>query len=265
MLQEHLCKDFMQGACRRSACPNAHGFVEIRDAMNDASPICWRWLEGRCHVPHCKYAHTFRRHHASQRSSMDSSMSKGRSSMDRRRSFNSIPDNSRRDGRRRSSLSNAFTGSGDPNQLDGPADHLHTALDSALTQQAKAPIRPVHARKSMDRSFQKGNSHNTDRSLTENVPARPWIAMARASAAKNGKSHGFSGGESFTRSAHGSSGSGDENVNGKVAGSGAKPWCNALCNGVVPNSAHAQGADGKGRWGAGKTARRMAAVNQGQE
>jgi hypothetical protein len=73
--KEHLCRDFLTGTCTRTACPNAHGFSEIRDAMNDASPICWKWLEGRCRVPHCKYAHTFRRHHGASMDSRRSNVS----------------------------------------------------------------------------------------------------------------------------------------------------------------------------------------------
>ena len=80
-LQAHICKDFFNGGCSRTACPNAHGFADIRRAMNDASPICWKWLEGRCRVPHCKYAHTFRRHHQSV-DSRRSSMSRSRASFD---------------------------------------------------------------------------------------------------------------------------------------------------------------------------------------
>ena len=53
----------MRSSCTKAQCPNAHGFAEIRGAIADASPICWRWLEGRCRMAHCKYAHTFRRHH----------------------------------------------------------------------------------------------------------------------------------------------------------------------------------------------------------
>ena len=254
----------MEGACRRSACSNAHGFAEIRDAMNDASPICWRWLEGRCHIPHCKYAHTFRRHHASQRSSFDngrSSFARSRNSGDSRRGSFHTSSNARRSvDRRRPSFSSACNGARDPNQLDGPADHM-AALDSALTRQAKLPIRPVHARKSMDRSYANDRSFNNERSFND-APVRPWVAMARASAAGNGKSGLFAGdgrGRMPSSSGHGSSGSGDENVNGKMSGSGGKSWCNALLGKPMPNGSDER-LSGKGR-PAATFASRVAAVS----
>ncbi|NJR41472.1 MAG: hypothetical protein HC767_01230 [Akkermansiaceae bacterium] len=91
----------------------------------------------------------------------------------------------------------------------------------------------------MDRSYNE-RSFNNDRSFNEGAPVRPWVAMARASATNNGKSHGMPGADARARSGHGSSSSGDENVNGKVTGSGAKSWCNALCNGVMPNEGNEQ-------------------------
>eukprot|EP00892_Ulva_mutabilis_P001083 jgi/Ulvmu1/10976/UM007_0155.1 len=197
--KEHLCKDFMEGDCKRSACPNAHGFAEIRDAMNDASPICWRWLEGRCRVPHCKYAHTFRRHHASQRISIDgsrSSFSRPRSSFDGRRRRSNVSDAGLRmsNDRRRTSIASAA----DANRLDGPAPSRLgtsqglTALDSALTRQAKLPIKPIPARKSMEfaRASVDGGS-------------RPWANHSRT-----GSMGGSAGG----------SASGDENGSSKSMG-----------------------------------------------
>jgi hypothetical protein len=174
--------------------------------MNDASPICWRWLEGRCNVLHCKYAHTFRRHHASQRSSGDgrSSFSKARSSCEgRRRSFQPGLDFRRSGDRRRSSASSpSLPPAPDANRLDGPA----------------LPIRPVPARKSMERA----------RAFSD-AATRPWVAMARASGSGDVK---LTAGVSGNGSATGSSGSGDENVNGKSAGN--KSFCSAVCNGAKP-------------------------------
>ena len=171
-VQEHLCEDFMEGGCKRSACPNAHGFAEIRDAMNDASPICWRWLEGRCRVPHCKYAHTFRRHHASQRVSVDgsrNSFSRARNSFDGRRRRSNVSDGARLShDRRRPPISS------DANRLDGPAPSRLgssqglTALDSALTRQAKLPIKPIPARKSMEFARASGDGGS-----------RPWANHSR--------------------------------------------------------------------------------------
>jgi len=92
----------MQDLCHRGNCPNAHGFAEIRGAMNDTSPICWKWLENSCKAPHCRYQHAFRRRndrssrdstrnsldmrHRTPRSSVDLGGRPVRSSMDQRRS-----------------------------------------------------------------------------------------------------------------------------------------------------------------------------------
>jgi hypothetical protein len=191
----------------------------------------------------------------------------------RRRSINMNNDSRRSGDKRRTSNSSGFPGDGNPNQLDGPVDQLAAALDSALTRQAKMPIRPVHARKSMDRNsvnnerkpmtrqpFQNERSFSNDRALTETAPVRSWVAMARESAAV--KDNVMHAADTRARSGHGSSGSGDENVNGKMSGSGAKSWCKALCNGVVgPDGAS---PNGKGRQPAGTFANR-AAVNHGNK
>lgn len=201
VLQAHLCHDFMEGKCDRPNCPKAHGFAEIRDAMNDASPICWRWLEGRCNVPHCKYAHTFRRHHAS-RISVDgsrSSFSKSRTSFDNRRRRSNVGDPRRSYDRRRTSNVSA-----DANRLDGPAPSSMTsaqgltALESSLTRQAKLPIKPVPARKSMEFSRASGDGGS-----------RPWGHHSRT-----GSAGGSAGG----------SASGDENGAGKFMGNKNSNW-----------------------------------------
>lgn len=208
-VQEHLCKDFMEGKCERSTCPNAHGFAEIRDAMNDASPICWRWLEGRCRIPHCKYAHTFRRHHASQRMSVDgsrNSFSRPRGSFDGRRRRSNVSDGRRMSNdRRRTSIA-----SNDVNRLDGPAPtgmnfaQGLTALESSLTRQAKLPIKPIPARKSME--FARGSGDGS---------SRPW-AQTHSNHSRTGSMGGSAGG----------SASGDENGAARVmgnAGSNGRP------------------------------------------
>ena len=117
----------------------------------------------------------------------------------------------------------------------------------------------------MDRSYaddRNGRSFNNNGRSFSDAPVRPWVAMARASAAGNGKSGLFAGdgrGRMPSSSGHGSSGSGDENVNGKMSGSGGKSWCNALLGKPMPNGSDER-LSGKGR-PAATFASRVAAVS----